>query len=395
LATGARSDVEPVILNPASRTEAVRTVRDIVTPFARGEDAGRVLVCFDFAYGYPRGLGSALAGTSAPWRRVWSRIAALVHDDIGTKAGRPPSNRSNRFDAADRINEDLSPPGGPIGPFWCLFEPGSRRSVPQEQPARPFALRGGGTLGAHRLTDVRAQADTPFRLFGNGSVGSQVLTGLPCLERHRFDAALAGVSSVWPFETGWAATERWLPDGVRIVHAEIYPSVRPPLPDPIKDRGQVRAMWHWARDLDTAGTLVDAFAIPAGIVAGSQEDVAVRAEEGWILGCPSSVKLDPQPTPPRRRRSAGVARDGEPGELLTRAYGAAVRGARAGERRNLDVGSGGDRAAVGTRSVIRRLASCDPPPVSWTPPKARRCARSCSWRKGKEGSSRRSSRPTQ
>jgi hypothetical protein len=37
----------------------------------------------------------------------------------------------------------------------------------------------------------------------------------------------------------------------------------------------------------------------------------------------------------------------------------------------------------------------DPPPVSWTPPKARRCARSCSWRRGKEGSSRRSSRPTQ
>ncbi len=51
LATGARSDVEPAILNPASRTEAVDAVRDIVTPFAHGEGAGRVLVCFDFVCG--------------------------------------------------------------------------------------------------------------------------------------------------------------------------------------------------------------------------------------------------------------------------------------------------------------------------------------------------------
>jgi hypothetical protein len=29
------------------------------------------------------------------------------------------------------------------------------------------------------------------------------------------------------------------------LHAEIYPSVRAPLKDTIKDRGQVRAMWHW------------------------------------------------------------------------------------------------------------------------------------------------------
>jgi hypothetical protein len=35
-----------------------------------------------------------------------------------------------------------------------------------------------------------------------------------------------------------------------VLHAENYPSVRDPLPDEIKDRGQVRAMWQWARDLD-------------------------------------------------------------------------------------------------------------------------------------------------
>jgi hypothetical protein len=42
-----------------------------------------------------------------------------------------------------------------------------------------------------------------------------------------------------PFETGWAMKANWLPKRALIVHAEIYPSVRDPKPDTIKDRGQV------------------------------------------------------------------------------------------------------------------------------------------------------------
>jgi hypothetical protein len=79
---------------------------------------------------------------------------------------------------------------------------------------------------------------------------------------------------------------QWLHSELRILHAEIYPSVRKPLADPIKDCGQVRAMWHWARDLDAVGLLVNEFAIPPGITHGSAEDIVVRCEEGWILGCP-------------------------------------------------------------------------------------------------------------
>ena len=71
---------------------------------------------------------------------------------------------------------------------------------------------------------------------------------------------------------------------MRIIHAEIYPSVRAPLTDTIKDRGQVRAMWHWARDLDARNSLINEFAIPPGIANGSAEDHIIRREEGWILG---------------------------------------------------------------------------------------------------------------
>lgn len=157
--------------------------------------------------------------------------------------------------------------------------------VPQTQPAQPFACPAG-EIAPRRITDVRAGSDTPFRLFGTGSVGSQVLTGIPRLENFRSDPQLEACSAVWPFETGWAPPSgTWFDSDLHILHAEIYPSVQPPLPDSIKDRGQVRAMWHWARDLDARDLLVHEFGIPIGIASGSQEDVVVRSEEGWILGC--------------------------------------------------------------------------------------------------------------
>ena len=88
-----------------------------------------------------------------------------------------------------------------------------------------------------RATDKRARSGSPFRLFGTASVGSQSLTGIARLHRLRNDPKLASVSAVWPFETGWAAKAKWLPAHVLVLHAEIYPSVRDPLPDEIKDRG--------------------------------------------------------------------------------------------------------------------------------------------------------------
>jgi hypothetical protein len=71
----------------------------------------------------------------------------------------------------------------------------------------------------------------------------------------------------------------------RAAHAEIYPSVRDPLPDEIKDRGQVRAMWQWARDLDQDNLLWREFCRPIEVETGSKEDLAIQLAEGWILGC--------------------------------------------------------------------------------------------------------------
>ncbi len=194
--------------------------------------------------------------------------------------------RSRRFEVANAINAAVSTRGS-HGPFWGLFKPGAHACIQQNRPLQPFAC-APGKVASLRTTDKRAKSDTPFRLFGTGSVGSQVLTGIPRLEGIRFDPQFARCSAVWPFETGWApATGPWLDPAVRVLHAEIYPSVRMPLADTIRDRGQVRAMWHWARDLDSKDLLIREFAIPPGITSGFQEDTIIRSEEGWILGCPS------------------------------------------------------------------------------------------------------------
>jgi hypothetical protein len=97
------------------------------------------------------------------------------------------------------------------------------------------------------------------------------------------------VSAVWPFETAWATKAKWLPNHVSILHAEIYPSIRDPMPDEIKDRGQVRAMWQWARDLDREDLLWREFCRPIEVETGSKEDLAIQLTEGWILGASPTV----------------------------------------------------------------------------------------------------------
>jgi hypothetical protein len=106
----------------------------------------------------------------------------------------------------------------------------------------------------------------------------------------RNEPALAPRSAVWPFGTGCAIKAPWLPEHISIVHAEIYPSVREPTPDPIKDRGQVHAAWKWARDLDRQDQLWYEFARPADIDPGSKEDIAVQLTEGWILGSSPTIR---------------------------------------------------------------------------------------------------------
>jgi len=288
VAHGAARDRAPATTSPWSRSEAAALLRQLLVQTGR-----KVLVCADFAYGYPAGFAGLLASPgrgARPWLRVWQRLARDLRDDIGTRPGAAATNRSNRFDVAAAINAGAA---AEQGPFWCHFDAGRSPHIPQRQPAQPFTVIDAAgrarRIESLRRTDRRAGSDTAFRLFGTGSVGSQALTGIPRIAALRFDDELRDHSAVWPFETGWSTRgQPWPPRGVRILHAEIYPSLLAPRRDRVKDRGQVRALWHWARDLDRAGMLAGQFARPCGLRPGSRQEALIRGEEGWILGCPAA-----------------------------------------------------------------------------------------------------------
>ena len=67
------------LVNPGTRHQARALLADWLTePLARGE---RVLIGFDFPFGYPAGFAARLGLTGPPWQAVWDEIARLVTDD--------------------------------------------------------------------------------------------------------------------------------------------------------------------------------------------------------------------------------------------------------------------------------------------------------------------------
>ena len=291
IAHGPRTADVPLTCNPCSRTEAVHLIRSLLLEEVSSKR--RVLLCFDFAYGYPRDFASALQAATGksdedlPWMVLWQYLSEHIKDDEGTAPNGKPSNRSNRFEVASWINAHLSVDAeAAAGPFWCASPKGAYPLIPQRSP-KLFQTMQGFVANALRLADERAGSGSPFRLFGNGCVGSQSLTGIARLHQLRNDLKLAAVSAVWPFETGWANKAKWLSDHIIVLHAEIYP--RKALPDQIKDRGQVRAIWEWARDLDCDDLLWREFCRPVEVETGSKEDLAIQLTEGWILGCSPTI----------------------------------------------------------------------------------------------------------
>jgi precorrin-8X/cobalt-precorrin-8 methylmutase len=293
VAHGPRTADSPLTRSPHSRTEAIDLIHSLLEKETRLKR--RVLICFDFAYGYPVDFAAALQAATGksdrdlPWLLVWQYLSEHIKDDEGTVPGAKPNNRSNRFEVANRINASLSADAKAAGPFWCASSEAAYRYIPQTRPPEPFQSAQGYVVKGLRLTDKRARSGSPFRLFGTASVGSQSLTGIVRLHQLRNDPKFAATSAVWPFETGWATKARWLPKHVSVLHAEIYPSVRDPMPDEIKDRGQVRAVWQWACDLDCADLLWREFCRPIEIETGSKEDLAIQLTEGWILGASPTV----------------------------------------------------------------------------------------------------------
>jgi hypothetical protein len=236
-------------------------------------DPGRVLLGFDFPYGFPRGFASAARlGDGRLWAATWEHLAQHLRDE--------PDNSNNRFDVAAALNAAISE--GP-GPFWGT--PADRHVTPHLQRTKSPGFPHS-ELGEFRATEqaVRETGRYPFsvwQLTGAGSVGSQALTGIPVVRALRHHPRLAYRSVVWPFETG-ISPDPTSGRGDTIVHAEIWPSARPVdlTVHQVKDAAQVIGLCRHLADLDATGELADAFAPRLDAVT----ERAVIDEEGWILG---------------------------------------------------------------------------------------------------------------
>ena len=276
-----RRDGSAETLNPSTRAEASRKVLDLLRRWTAEGD--RVLVGFDFAYGYPRGLAEALglAGPEPPWRRIWTELASRIQD--------AENNANNRFQVAADLNARMGTNvfwGCPPGQVYEDLSPTSARF--------PVEVRPGLHLSKHRVTELvllrrRKNIQEVWKVCYPASVGGQILTGIPILEKIRFAPGLEPISRVWPLETGF--TSEPVPSaGPFILHAEIWPGILDRLDSAgIRDQAQVRELARWLRQWDESGRLGELFDRPKGLT--DEEVRAAEEEESWTLG---SQSLEPR-----------------------------------------------------------------------------------------------------
>lgn len=250
----------------------VRTRHAAVTRLAKliaAERAARrrVLVGFDFPFGYPAGVARHLTGRGCAFALMdW--LAARIVDD--------QHNANNRYAVAAEINRRY--PG--VGPCWGRPAKWPYPDVPTRAHARTHR---SAQPPERRIADKHAKgAKTVWQLAYTGSVGSQVLLGLPALDRLRKAPSIAGGVAVWPFEGGLAVPDR------PVVFAELYPSLlrtavaRYARRAEIHDRAQVRVNARAFASLDAAGGLAPLFQGSPALTPPERR--LIETEEAWVLG---------------------------------------------------------------------------------------------------------------
>ena len=246
--------------NISTRRDAVDVMRArIKQAIAHNE---RLLIGFDFAFGYPAGIGKVICGDDN-WRSLWAYLAKHVSDG--------PKNKSNRLDVAGKMNRAI---GLDEGPFWG--HPW-QHSYDNLGPKRPLNLPP--SMAQHRIVETRATgAKSVFQLAYNGAVGSQSILGMAALHGLITDSEIGHHIAVWPFETTLSGDF-----SKAVTFAEIYPSSHAVDKDShaILDAAQVISV---ARDFaywDKTGALLDKL---SAYGLSDMERNIVTQTEGWILG---------------------------------------------------------------------------------------------------------------
>jgi len=222
--------------NPATRQAAYADLQARLKKLERAN--ARVLIGFDFSLGYPAGTAAALGLSGAPWdaTHFWG-VTSQKHSGPYLKATKPSFT-------------------GKHLPELRIVE----RYLRDQKLGTPKSV---------------------WQLAYIGSVGSQSLMGLPYVVKLREEFPSA---KIWPFETGFENPSDTFSNPVKIIIAEIYPSLlkaKPKTGEPL-DKAQVRAMARHYWEMDKSGSIGAAFEPPSQL--NTADLSIIDAEEGWILG---------------------------------------------------------------------------------------------------------------
>jgi precorrin-8X/cobalt-precorrin-8 methylmutase len=281
-----RDGSERLIENPRTRHGARNLLGELLSDAtARNE---RVLLGFDFPFGYPAGFAQRLGlAATPPWRAVWDEIAARLTDGA--------NNQNDRFEVAAEFNRRVS---NASFPFWGCPVGFTHEFL---GPRHHNSHEAGG-LAEKRLIDCWMVGAQPcWKLAYTGSVGSQSLTGIPVVRELRHHPGWADRARIWPFETGLG-----LPDEAQIVFAEVWPSwwrreIRHDYGPP-NDKAQVRSVAAIFAAQNRAGVLAGWFAGDPNLT--DEQRLQIETEEAWTLGviAPRRPRATPStPTLPRER----------------------------------------------------------------------------------------------
>jgi hypothetical protein len=219
----------------------------------------RLIFGQDHQYGVPKGLLDELE-LRGPWREAMKRL--FFEGQLGEIAR---NGRAGEFACKfnemlrSRMREDY---------FWSATK-GKNYGIPTRSP-RPDDPH------KFRITE-QLDASTPFpfaRIGDSGAVGGQTIVGIPNII-DLLESEVGSTIFAWPFDG------LDLPDSVKHVLVEIYPSVLRPAKIRQSDLNDAVACVNWCVKEDAEGRLRDKLSTNA--VADEHRDVVQI--EGWYFGC--------------------------------------------------------------------------------------------------------------
>ena len=153
--------------NVATRAEGEKLLATLLADHRKRGD--RVLVGFDFNFGYPAGTAERLKLPGTPWQAMWKFIASNIVDKS--------DNSNNRYQVAAKINRLMTDNAWPM---WGAPAKQAQRWLTTTKPP----AGSGADIPEYRATQDavrkgKLQPKSVWQMHGAGAVGGQTLVGVP------------------------------------------------------------------------------------------------------------------------------------------------------------------------------------------------------------------------